>query len=66
MFGFIFLEADGITSTAFDEGSGTIHLTDVSCLGFESRLVDCPASPVGDRNCDHSKDAGVLCIVASN
>lgn len=41
---------------------GPIHLDDVECIGSERRLIDCPGNQIGDHNCDHSEDAGVVCI----
>ena len=35
-----------------------ILLDDVRCTGTEERLIDCP---VGQYNCTHSEDAGVIC-----
>ena len=31
------------------------------CTGTETRLVDCPALPIGTHNCGHTEDAGVTC-----
>jgi deleted-in-malignant-brain-tumors protein 1 len=49
----------------FGEGSGSIFLDDVRCFGNESRLVECPASPIGVHNCVHGEDASVQCSVTS-
>ena len=46
---------------AFDEGTGRIWLDNVLCTGSESRLIDCPANPLGTHNCQHYEDAGVSC-----
>lgn len=43
----------------FGEGSGPIHMDEVGCSGFESRLVDCIY--ISSHNCRHSEDAGVRC-----
>ncbi|XP_071504514.1 scavenger receptor cysteine-rich domain-containing protein DMBT1-like [Diadema antillarum] len=45
----------------FGRGSGPIFLDDVSCSGDEESLVDCPQNDVGDHNCGHHEDAGVVC-----
>ena len=43
------------------DGTGPIWLDNVNCRGFESRLIDCFASPLGTHNCRHFDDAGVRC-----
>ena len=43
------------------DGTGEIWLDQVSCVGNESRLIDCPANPLGDHDCTHLEDAGVQC-----
>ncbi len=45
----------------FGEGDGTILVHNVTCLGNESRLVDCPLQLHDDGICQHSQDAGVIC-----
>lgn len=46
----------------FGQGIGPIFLDNVACVGTESRLIDCPANPIGTHNCVHSEDAGVGCL----
>jgi deleted-in-malignant-brain-tumors protein 1 len=42
-----------------------IWLDNVECVGTETRLIDCPASPLGNTGtCTHSQDAGVRCVPA--
>ncbi len=55
--------ARGFTS-GFAKGTGgmRIWLDDVDCAGNETRLIDCPAGPLGRHNCAHTEDAGVSCI----
>ena len=45
----------------FGEGSGPIYLDEVACEGTEERLVDCPANPLYDHDCNHDEDAAVRC-----
>ena len=64
--GFSATGATAFTRSRFGAGFGPILLDDVYCVGTESRLTDCTASPIGDHNCGHSEDAGVRCIAASS
>uniref|UniRef100_A0A8C6INV3 Uncharacterized protein n=1 Tax=Melopsittacus undulatus TaxID=13146 RepID=A0A8C6INV3_MELUD len=48
-------------SAHYGEGSGQIWLDDVNCTGAESDLWACPARALGQHNCQHKEDAGVLC-----
>ncbi len=43
------------------DGTGSIFLDNVRCVGTEARLSLCPANPVGSHNCVHGEDAGVTC-----
>ena len=46
----------------FGQGEGNIWLDGVDCEGGESRLSECSHRGIGiHSNCDHSKDAGVVC-----
>ena len=47
--------------TGFANGTGQIWLANVQCDGNETRLIDCPASPLGENRCNHGEDAGVVC-----
>ena len=43
------------------DGTGQIWLDNVNCVGNETRLIDCPANPLGSHDCGHFEDAGVRC-----
>ncbi|XP_044540425.1 soluble scavenger receptor cysteine-rich domain-containing protein SSC5D-like, partial [Gracilinanus agilis] len=45
----------------FGQGSGPVWMDDVGCGGGEQALQDCPRSPWGRSNCDHTEDAGLVC-----
>ncbi|XP_050957056.1 deleted in malignant brain tumors 1 protein isoform X1 [Labeo rohita] len=48
-------------SAAFGQGSGSIWLDDVECSGSEGTLTQCSHRGLGRHNCNHDKDAGVVC-----
>uniref|UniRef100_A0A9J8D5Y2 Si:ch211-161n3.4 n=1 Tax=Cyprinus carpio carpio TaxID=630221 RepID=A0A9J8D5Y2_CYPCA len=52
---------DALRDAHFGEGSGTIWMSAVLCFGSESTLVYCRSKGWGKHDCDHSKDAGVIC-----
>ncbi|XP_051017796.1 LOW QUALITY PROTEIN: soluble scavenger receptor cysteine-rich domain-containing protein SSC5D [Acomys russatus] len=45
----------------FGPGEGPVWMDDVGCGGGEQALRDCPRSPWGRSNCDHTEDAGLVC-----
>ena len=50
---------------AFGEGRGPIALDDVACAGTEGALAQCRHRPVGQHDCTHAQDAGVVCYDAA-
>lgn len=55
-----------VTDARFGEGTGSIWLDDVECLGTEDRLIECPHLALGESNCNHFEDAGVICLLPSD
>lgn len=49
----------------FPPGSGRINLDNVNCVGTESTLLSCAHNPIGQNNCHHTEDAGVICNMGS-
>ncbi|XP_056111088.1 deleted in malignant brain tumors 1 protein [Rhinichthys klamathensis goyatoka] len=48
-------------SAAFGQGQGSIWLDDVGCSGGEGNLINCSHRGLGNNDCNHAKDAGVVC-----
>ena len=45
----------------FGAGTGRIVLDDVQCTGSEDSLLNCTHAGIGNSNCGHNEDAGVVC-----
>ncbi|KAI4883225.1 hypothetical protein NFI96_020267, partial [Prochilodus magdalenae] len=54
--------ADALSDAHFGPGSGPIWMNDVDCTGSESTLKKCQSALWGKHACNHSKDAGVICL----
>ncbi|XP_067248166.1 uncharacterized protein [Chanodichthys erythropterus] len=52
---------DALSDAHFGPGSGPIWMSFVMCTGSESTLKNCGTGGLGISNCDHTKDAGVIC-----
>ena len=50
-----------VTSAGYGQGSGSIILDDVECLGTERNLAECTHNGYESHNCGHSEDAGAVC-----
>ncbi|PIK56425.1 hypothetical protein BSL78_06669 [Apostichopus japonicus] len=50
-----------MTQSSFGEGTGPIWLDDVNCEGPERIIGNCQQNVIGDHNCLHAEDAGVVC-----
>lgn len=54
--------AVAIPRSFFGRGVGRIHLDDVNCQRSEVTLTNCSHNGVGNHNCGHAEDAGVICL----
>ncbi|XP_036431278.1 scavenger receptor cysteine-rich type 1 protein M130-like [Colossoma macropomum] len=52
---------NALSDAHFGPGSGPIWMSNVGCSGSESTLKHCRSAGWDKHNCDHSKDAGVVC-----
>ena len=53
-------------SAYFGEGSGLILLDNVNCNGGESSIFDCAYNKIGEHDCNHKEDTGVICVGESS
>ncbi|XP_069771836.1 HHIP-like protein 1 isoform X2 [Narcine bancroftii] len=55
------LAVRALRRAALGEGRGPVLLDDVQCQGQEDNLLQCSHSKIGETNCSHREDAGVVC-----
>ena len=55
------MDAGAVGTSTTTQGTGTISMSNVQCVGSESRLVDCRRIELSERHCSHTSDAGVKC-----
>lgn len=53
--------AETHAKAAFGQGTGTIWLDDVNCIGDETSLSLCTHRDWGTNDCSHAEDVGVRC-----
>ena len=60
-----FLSVSDSDSSCFGPGatSQSIWLAEVACSGLELRLIDCSQPHIGNKNCLHSEDVGIICVI---
>ena len=58
-----FVDVGDSASSRFGSGasSQSILLDDVACNGSESLLIDCSHAGIGNENCGHGEDVGIIC-----
>ena len=59
-----FVDVGASDSSRFGSGasSQSIWLDNVACNGSESLLIDCSHAGIGNENCGHDEDVGIICI----
>ena len=50
----------GAFSASFGEGNGPVF-GGMHCFGTESNLTQCSSGSIGQRDCHHGRDVGVIC-----
>ena len=58
---YTFIGGTAYGNAQYGIGSGSIHLTDVSCASSSTSLLQCNSDPILSGSCTHSEDAGVKC-----
>ena len=53
--------SSSIITGYFGQGTGSIYLDDVKCVGIEYSLLDCNYTRLSHHSCNHSTNAAVRC-----
>lgn len=53
-------------ASSFGPGDGMIWLENMDCSSEHLNISDCQHSGWGNTNCDHSQDAGIICLTEGN
>lgn len=64
IFSMTFAGAIPVGKAAYEPGTGSIFLDSLACFGSETFLKDCRHDGIGNHNCGHSEDVGVICSTA--
>ncbi|KAJ8312947.1 hypothetical protein KUTeg_010320 [Tegillarca granosa] len=51
-----------VSGASYGPGSGIIWLENVDCSSEDTNITDCQHAGWGNTDCDHSQDAGVICL----
>ena len=62
----LFIGAIPLGSNAFQAGNGTIFLDSIRCSATDQFLHQCGNDGLGNHNCDHNEDAGLVCLNTRN
>ena len=62
----VLISAVAFALSSYGGGTGPIFLDDVDCDENDLALSDCSHSGIGNNNCDHGEDAGVICVVGKH
>ena len=49
------------SGASYGQGSGSIVLKSLNCVGNEDSIFDCPRDEISISICTHSRDAGAVC-----
>ena len=50
-----------MTNLRFGQGSGPIYFDELACRGNKTSILYCPGNPIGQHDCTHREDIGVIC-----